>query len=38
MTSPLRANEKTPREIPNSAVRGFIKMLRVLESAKDEPR
>ena len=38
MTSPLRMNEKTPREMPNSAVRGFRKMLRVLDRAKDEPR
>ena len=38
MTSPLRMNEKTPRETANSAVRGFMNTLRVLDSAKEEVR
>ena len=38
MTSPLRTKENTPREMPNSEVRGFRKTLKVLDRAKDEPR
>ena len=36
MPSPERSNENTPREMPNSAVRGLRNILRVLASAKDD--
>ena len=34
--SPERSSEKTPREMPRSAVRGLRKMLSVLASAKED--